>query len=401
MACNTIQPSFLSITNFLQKSVATQTTELSRIIMSEAPRELPTEPKNLRVGCIGGGQLGRMMALEAPRLNIQMSFLDPNGEKSPAAAASGKQSIVLEGSLNDEAKLRELAKSCDVLTCEIEHIGTEVLEKLEDEGVNVQPSGRVVKIIQDKYAQKQHFAKHGIPLPPYVNIPSIDAMREAASQLGLPLMLKSRLGAYDGRGNSVLKDTSDESIAAALSSLGIDPAKAKSGESLPLYAEGWINFHSEVAVMVVRSSNGETSSYPAVTAIQTDSICRVVLVPARGVPLNLRKKCETIASKAIKALGKGASGVFGVELFIAEVDGQLDVLLNEVAPRPHNTGHYTQNACAVSQFENHLRAVCALPLGDTSLSVGAAASKYGERCLLFSEVNLIFKIPHTLLDSKW
>lgn len=340
------------------------------------PRILPTDPKSLRVGCIGGGQLGRMMALEAPRLNIQMSFLDPGGENSPAAAASGKQSVILEGSLNDEANLRELAKSCDVLTCEIEHIGTEVLEKLEAEGVNVQPSGRVVKIIQDKYVQKEHFAKHGIPLPPYADVPSIDAIRTVAEKFGLPLMLKSRLGAYDGRGNCVLKDISDESIDAALTSLGIDAEKANNGEKIPLYAEGWINFHSEVAVMVVRSSTGETSAYPAVTAIQTDSICRVVLVPARGVPLDLRKKCEDIASKAITALGKGATGVFGVEFFIAEVDGRLDVLLNEVAPRPHNTGHYTQDACAVSQFENHLRAVCGLPLGDTSLSVGAAASKY-------------------------
>ena len=115
---------------------------------------LPTSPKSLRVGCIGGGQLGRMMALEAPRLNIQMSFLDPLGEECPAAAASGKQSTIIKGGLNDEEKLRELAKSCDVITCEIEHIGTEVLVKLEEEGVNVQPSGRVVKIIQDKYVQK-------------------------------------------------------------------------------------------------------------------------------------------------------------------------------------------------------------------------------------------------------
>ncbi len=122
--------------------------------MVESSKLLPTDPEQLRVGCIGGGQLGRMMALEAPRLNIQMSFLDPGGEKCPAASASGKQSKILEGSLNDEAKLRELAANCDVVTCEIEHIGTDVLLKLESEGVNVQPSGRVVRIIQDKFVQK-------------------------------------------------------------------------------------------------------------------------------------------------------------------------------------------------------------------------------------------------------
>jgi len=335
--------------------------------------KLPINPKSFRVGCIGGGQLGRMMALEAPRLNIEMSFLDPSDEDCPAAAVCGKNSTILKGGLNDEEKLRELAKCCDVVTCEIEHIGTSVLEKLEEEGVNVQPSGRVVKVIQDKYIQKEHFKKHGIPLPPYVNVPSIEAMHDAAKLLGLPIMLKSRLGAYDGRGNSVLKDTSNKSIEAALTSLGIDAEKAKNGEKLDLYAEGWINFHSEVAVMVVRSATGETSAYPAVTAIQTDSICRVVLAPARNVSASVQYKCESIASKAIDCLGDGASGVFGVELFLIENDGKVDILLNEIAPRPHNTGHYTQDACAVSQFENHLRAVCGLPLGNTSLSVGAAA----------------------------
>lgn len=222
---------------------------------------------------------------------------------------------------------------------------------------------------------KEHFKKFGIPLPPYVNIPSIEALHDAANELGLPIMLKSRLGAYDGRGNSVLKDTSEESINTALSSLGINFEEAKKGMKLDLYAEGWINFQSEVAVMVARSSSGETSAYPAVTAIQTDSICRVVLAPARNVHSSVREKCEMIAAKAISSLGNGASGMFGVELFLVENDGKTDVLLNEIAPRPHNTGHYTQDACAVSQFENHLRAVCGLPLGNTSLAVGAAASK--------------------------
>ena len=115
---------------------------------------LPENPGSLRVGCIGGGQLGRMMALEAPRINIQMFFLDPAGGDAPAAFAAGVKSESLKGKLNDETKIRELASKCDVMTCEIEHIGTDVLEKLESEGVNVQPSGRVVKIIQDKFIQK-------------------------------------------------------------------------------------------------------------------------------------------------------------------------------------------------------------------------------------------------------
>lgn len=198
----------------------------------------------------------------------------------------------------------------------------------------------------------------------------------AAEKFGLPLMLKSRKGAYDGRGNTVLKETSPAAISAALADLGL--TENDLGDTL--YAEGWINFNSEVAVMVVRSTTGETRAYPATTAIQTDSICRVVLVPARNVPADVRHRCEEVAMRAVDSLGDGATGMFGVELFLTNAPGGgLDVLLNEVAPRPHNTGHYTQDACAVSQFENHLRAVCGLPLGDTSLIVGAAASKYSTK----------------------
>ena len=234
-----------------------------------------------------------------------------------------------------------------------------------------------------------------------MNVPSIEVIHDAAKTLGLPIMLKSRLGAYDGRGNSVLKNTSDESIATALSDLGVDVKKAKKGEKLDLYAEGWINFHSEVAVMVVRSSTGETSAYPAVTAIQTDSICRVVLAPARDVHSSVREKCESIATRAIDSLGKGASGVFGVELFLVENNGKMDVLLNEIAPRPHNTGHYTQDACAVSQFENHVRAVCGLPLGTTSLSVGAAASEY--ICCIFNKHSIICHdcASYIVYETSW
>jgi phosphoribosylaminoimidazole carboxylase len=189
-------------------------------------------------------------------------------------------------------------------------------------------------------------------------------------------MLKSRKGGYDGRGNAVLRDLSEASIASALKSLGVP--HNNNTAPLDLYAEGWVQFHSEIAVIVVRSTSGETRAYPAVTAVQTDSICRLVISPARNLSSKTRTLCEEMASRAIDSLGKGATGVFGVELFVVVDDqsGESNVLLNEVAPRPHNTGHYTQDACAVSQFENHLRAICGLPLGSTSMSVGAAASEF-------------------------
>mmetsp|Transcript_15091 Transcript_15091/g.34990 ORF Transcript_15091/g.34990 Transcript_15091/m.34990 type:complete len:594 (+) Transcript_15091:104-1885(+) len=322
----------------------------------------------IKVGCIGGGQLGRMMALEAPRLGIQMKFLDPGGEKCPAALVVPKDQVI-QGSLKDEASIRKLAKDVDVLIVEIEHVGVEALKKLEEEGVNVQPSGRVLSIIRDKLLQKDHFLANKIPLPPYQKTASVDAIKDAARSLGLPLMLKSRTGGYDGRGNAVLNTASDESIAEALKHLGCNEDRV--ANDLDLYAEGWINFDSEVAVMVVRSANDEDiDSYPAVNAIQQNSICRVVLAPARHISTETRIKCERMARDAIASLGLGASGVFGVELFVTK---EGNVLLNEVAPRPHNTGHYTQDACTVSQFENHLRAVLSLPLGSSKMIVEAAA----------------------------
>lgn len=320
----------------------------------------------IRVACVGGGQLGRMMALEAPRLGISMKFLDPLGGKCPAAQVV-PGGCTVQGSLKDSDKIRELAKDVDVVTVEIEHVGVDVLEELEKEGVNVQPSGRVLGIIRDKYLQKEHFHSHGIPLPHYRATPSKEKIKEAVETLGLPLMLKSRKGGYDGRGNAVLKSADAKDIQEALAKLGCEDCDGE----LDLYAEGWIDFDCELAVMVVRSSNDhDTDSYPAVNAIQQNSICRVVLAPARHVPPEIRRECEKVARAAIDSLGKGASGMFGVELFVTK---DWKVLLNEVAPRPHNTGHYTQDACSCSQFENHLRGVCGLPLGPTKMKVEAAA----------------------------
>ena len=322
--------------------------------------------KALKVACVGGGQLGRMMALEAPRLNLQMSFLDAGGLNSPAAQVVPSNRII-QGSLKDAAKIRELVEGADVVTVEIEHVNVEALAELEEQGVNVQPSARVLGIIQDKYLQKMHFTTHGIPLPPFAKTDSVEAIQAAATDLGLPLMLKSRRGGYDGRGNAVLNSDKVSDIEHALKNLGIQDVNA----DLDIYAEGWIDFDCEVAVMVVRSANGlETASYPAVDAIQQDSICRVVLAPARNVTVSIRHECERIAMQAIDSLGQGASGMFGVEMFVTKSG---EVLLNEVAPRPHNTGHYTQDACAVSQFENHLRGICGFKLGNTDMITEAAA----------------------------
>jgi len=332
-----------------------------------------------------------MMALEAPRLNVQLWCLDALGAACPAAAAVPHAQI-LQGSLLDADAIRQLVRhsQADVLTAEIEHINCQALEELEQEEngtVSVQPSGRVIRLIQDKYQQKRHFAAAGLAVPPFVVCRSVAEVRRAAQQLGLPLMLKSRTGAYDGRGNAVLEslggedEKDDTAIHEALRKLGMSDQAQVEGAELGLYAEGWIDFDCEIAVMVVRSSLHETTagrddpayatrSYPAVNAIQQDSICRVVLAPARHVGASVRAAAEQLAVEAIDSLPAGASGVFGVEMFVTRSG---EVLLNEVAPRPHNTGHYTQDACVCSQFENHLRAVCGLPLGSTAMKVEAAA----------------------------
>jgi phosphoribosylaminoimidazole carboxylase len=323
-----------------------------------------------------------MMALEAPRLNIVMSFLDVDGPTCPAAQVV-PSSHMYQGTLHDAAKIRQLVQEqqLDVLTVEIEHVGVETLLELEEqEGVNVQPSGRVLQIIRDKYLQKQHLVQHSIPTAPFVATSSVADIQQAAQQLGLPLMLKSRRGGYDGRGNAVLKLNTEQAILDALWTLD-----AGATDPLDLYAEGWIDHLCEISVLVVQSTNANmpSISYPPVTTIQQDSVCRVVLAPAPNLSEHLSLECQRVAQQAIQALASPASsssdtsitpaaGIYGVELFVTR-DHQ--VLVNEIAPRPHNTGHFTQDACHVNQFENHLRAISGLPLGSTDLKVEAAASK--------------------------
>ena len=336
--------------------------------------ELSTE-RPLRVACIGGGQLGRMMGLEAPRLNIQMFFLDPLGVQCPAASIVPSHNIH-KGSLQDEESILSFiaAVQPDVVTAEIEHINCDaILQAVEkmNSSIPMRPSCAVIQLIQDKYHQKVHFQWQEIPIPPFCACPSVSSIQDAIAQLGLPIMLKSRTGAYDGRGNAVVKENSIDAIHEALRQLGLsDPSS--SSEPFFLYAEGWIDFVCEIAVMVVRSPCSTTKCYPAVNAIQHNSICRVVLAPVRSIAPQVQAMAEALAIRAIDSLPgeEGVCGVFGVEMFVTS-SGQ--VLLNEIAPRPHNTGHYTQDACYVSQFENHLRAVCHLPLGSTEMKVPVAA----------------------------
>ncbi|KAL8387741.1 hypothetical protein RB595_009705 [Gaeumannomyces hyphopodioides] len=318
------------------------------------------------IGLLGGGQLGRMLCEAAGPLGFDIAILDEAGSPAKRVADNG---LHVEGSFKDPAKIRELAARSDVLTVEIEHVDTEVLEDIETNGVEViaadgtktlkkvpvHPSWRAIRLIQDKYEQKEHYRRHGLPIADQVAVAPGDEMlaslREAGRKFGYPFMLKARKGSYDGRGN--FKVSSEEDIEAAAKELG----------GLPLYAEKWCSFAKELAVMVVRTESdaGELKSllaYPAVETVHEDSICTKTFMPPRDVPKQACEKARETACQVISTLT--GRGVFAVEMFLLD-DGSI--LVNEVAPRPHNSGHYTIEAVPYfSQYKAQLYALLDLPL---------------------------------------
>ena len=309
-----------------------------------------------RVGVLGGGQLGRMMAQDASRLGIQLLVLDP--QPACPAALVGAQQVV--GHFNSAAEVTRLAEQVDVLTMEIEHVNVAALDEVEKAGVAVQPSADTIRIIQDKYRQKVHLQKDGAAVGPFMDCSTLDDCKEAGRLYGYPYMLKSKREAYDGKGNAVVNSEAD--LPAALSALRqTDPF------ALQLYAEKWISFSQELAVMVARDLNGQCLAYPCVSTTQQDNICHTVYAPARNLSPATARAAEQLAVQAISSFT--GAGVYGVEMFLV---GQNELLLNEIAPRPHNSGHYTIEACYTSQFEQHIRCVTGLPLGSVRMRVGAA-----------------------------
>lgn len=359
-----------------------------------------------------------MLSQPASLLSIPLLILD-SGPNTPAKQItpppSGHTSHP-DGPFTSRSHILQLAESCDILTVEIEHVDADVLAEVEAGGkCAVHPSAGTIKLIQDKYAQKEFFwKKHGIPVAPYLAVPgdaSSEHWEQIEKELGMPVMLKSRKMAYDGKGNSPLRSIGKEDVEKAIAVLPASKAGKGVVEKDTLYAEKWIPFVKEVAVMVVRNVEGEVRSYDAVETIHKDSILRVGLAPLRmhdwdskgkgkakrGEKIGFTGEEGESVNAAAKALAEKAvgvlegAGVFGVEMFLLE-DGQsttalqacgsvilifLDVtlyntgslIINEIAPRPHNSGHHTIEACHSSQFENHLRAILSLPLGSTSLRV--------------------------------
>lgn len=295
------------------------------------------------IGILGGGQLGRMIVETASRLNIKTVILDDGF--SPAKHINAAQDHI-DGSFKDEEAIAKLAAKCDVLTVEIEHVNTDALKRVQDRtGIKIYPLPETIELIKDKYLQKEHLIKHNISVTKSQGIESNEkALLLFGEENGFPYLLKSRTMAYDGRGNFVVE--SKEDISKALEFL----------KDRPLYAEKFAPFVKELAVMVVRSLEGEVFSYPTVETVHKDNICHIVYAPAR-VNDTIQKKAQILAENTVKTFP--GAGIFGVEMFLLS-DGEL--LVNEIAPRPHNSGHYTIDACVTSQFEAHVRAITGLPM---------------------------------------
>jgi len=305
----------------------------------------------LRVGIIGGGQLGKIMAQKAKKMGFHVTILDPT-PNCPAAQVSDKQII---GGFHDERKLSQLVEENDVTTFELEHVDTSILKKMYDDGNKIYPSPYLIELIQDKFKQKELLDKKGIPVPLYKEVKS-EACLES---FGFPVIQKARKGGYDGKGVVLLKSKDDLS-------------KAIKADS---FIEELVDIEKEIAVMVARNIEGEIVCYPVVEMLFDErvNICDIVIAPAR-IDEEIRKQVEEIAIKSIEVLD--GVGVFGVELFLTK-DNRI--LLNEIAPRPHNSGHYTIESCLTSQFEQLIRAVTNLPLGSTKLiSPSAMVNLLGE-----------------------
>jgi len=290
------------------------------------------------IGIIGGGQLGRMMIYRSKKLGYRFAVLD--GKDAPAQTLAD---VFIEGSLKDAAALERLARASDIMTYEIEHINTDALDDLYSEGHPMYPSPAVLRVIQDKLFQKELFIKKGIPTASFFT--EEDPSSADFSSRKFPLVQKARREGYDGRGVRVLRNAGD---------------KPMPGPSL---FEDMVDIDKELGVMVARSRDGSIAVFPVTEmAFNPDhNICDTVIAPAR-VDEKTAASAREIAVSVVEALD--GVGIFGVELFL---DKQGRVLLNEVAPRPHNSGHYTMEACVTCQFEQHVRAIAGLPLGNTTL----------------------------------
>ena len=304
----------------------------------------------LTLGIIGGGQLARMTAIAAAPLGIRVSVLHPSDD-CPAAPVSD----VFVGKWTDLQDLEAWAQTVDVVTLEHEFVSAADLNWLTQQGHTVWPSGATLELIQDKWRQRSHLLQAGLPVPQFRAVESLAELERTQQQWDAPLVVKTRRLGYDGHGTAIARKP--EELQSIWQMFCLDGSEAAD----TLMVEEFIPFERELAVMVARRRNGDCISYPVTETVQENYVCARTMTPA-PIPAEMREKAESVAIAAVQAVE--SVGVVGVELFLTESG---DVLVNELAPRPHNSGHYTLNGCVTSQFEQHVRAVLDLPLGSTEL----------------------------------
>ncbi|MDQ3705957.1 MAG: 5-(carboxyamino)imidazole ribonucleotide synthase [Chloroflexota bacterium] len=334
-----------------------------------------TNPKskiqNLKsIGVLGGGQLGRMLALAGYPLGLRFRCLDP----SPDACA-GHVAEHLAGGYEDPAMLERFAEGLDVVTYEFENVPVETA-RLLSRRVAVYPPPTALEAAQDRLTEKSFFRQHGIPTPPFLPVGTREELRKALRTLGTPAVLKTRRFGYDGKGQAVIESTADAETAWA--SLG----------GKPLILEGFMPFDRELSILAVRARDGEMAFYPLVENHHRGGILRLSIAPAPNVSNAMQATAEGYARRVMEALDY--VGVLAIELF--EVGGEL--LANEMAPRVHNSGHWTIEAAETSQFENHLRAITGLPIGSTaSRGYSAMLNIIGD----FPDIEEVLRVPNTHL----
>lgn len=304
------------------------------------------------IGIVGGGQLAKMLTIAAKKMGFSVIVTDPTPQ-SPAGQVADKQIV---GGYKDEKATRELAKLSDIITVDAEFVNDEALSEIEKSGIPVHPSPNIIQFIKDKLFQKEFLKENKIPTADFFQITLVEDVLKSGEKFGYPMLLKARRDAYDGKGNYLLKSEKDLN-------LGFEKLKDRA-----LYVEKFVPFVKELAVMVARSTQGEIRAYPVVETKQIDNVCDLVIAPAK-----ISKKAEanaiSLAKKTVELLN--GIGIFGIEMFLV---GDR-VLVNEIAPRVHNSGHYTIEACVTSQFEQHIRAITGLPLGSTDMIVKSAVMK--------------------------
>ncbi|MSS86729.1 MAG: 5-(carboxyamino)imidazole ribonucleotide synthase [Thaumarchaeota archaeon] len=299
------------------------------------------------LGIIGGGQLGMMLTEAANKMPEHISkviVLDPN--RNCSASLVGAEQIIAD--FKDKDAIINLSKQVDIITYEIESGDSDVLKSVEN-NAEINPSPETLKIIQDKFLQKTFLENNSIPVPEFIKIDNIEELKQGLKKFGYPALLKARRDAYDGKGN--FKIDSENKIQQAYDYF----------KDQKLMLEKFVPFKMEVSVIASRNTKGEIKTYPLVENIHEKNILRQTIAPAR-TSNEVSQKAEKIATDTMDVL-KGA-GVFGIEMFVTQDD---EIVINEIAPRVHNSGHHTLQSSKTSQFEQHLRAILGLDLGDTKL----------------------------------